>query len=204
MATRTKFETRERFLAAAEQLVFERGFTATTVDAVLAAAGGSKGSFFHHFPTKAALGQALIERYARADAEVLETYMARAEARTSDPAEQIIEFLRGFEEAIDDGTITQPGCLFASFVYEQIPEDAGSDTVILEAIGRWRERILDKLEQAAASRPMALPVDLASLADQVWTVFEGGFVLVRATEDHTKLRDQLSHLRHYLTLLFQL
>ncbi len=196
-------DTRERILEAAEDLVLARGYTATTVDAILDATGASKGSFFHHFPSKAALGKALLERYARMDAAVLEEFMTRAEALTPDPAEQLIEFLRGFEDDIGAGDITQPGCLFVSFVYEQIPDQANSEAVILGAISRWRERILDKLQQAAASRPPALPVDLESLADQVFTIFEGGFILARATDDPLKLRDQLSHLRAYLTLLLR-
>ena len=45
------------------------------------------------------------------------------------------------------------------------------------------------------------PDDLPSLADQVFTVFEGGFVLARATNDWSHLSRQLGHLRHYMELL---
>ncbi len=193
--------TRQKIVEAAHDLVFDLGFSATTVDAVLAATGVSKGAFFYHFPTKAALGKAVIERFAEADAEVLEHYMTRAESLTSDPAEQLVEFVRGFEADIEAGVITQNGCLFASYVYERIPAEVESDTVILGAIDLWRRRILDKLESAAAARPPALDVDLEALAEHVWAVFEGGFVLGRAVGDPLKLRDQLRHLRAYLTLL---
>jgi hypothetical protein len=50
--------------------------------------------------------------------------------------------------------------------------------------------------------PLEVEVDLPSLADQVFTIFEGGFVLARATKDVTALRAQLAHLRQYLELLF--
>ncbi|QZY28488.1 TetR/AcrR family transcriptional regulator [Nocardioides coralli] len=198
MATPT---ARDKILEAAHDLVFEVGFTGTTVDAILAATGTSKGAFFHHFPTKGALGKALIERYAELDAAVLDQYMTRAEELTDDPAEQLLEFLRGFEADIEAGLITQPGCLFASYLYERIPEEAESDRVILAAIALWRGRILEKLEQAVAVRPPAVDVDLESLADHVWAVFEGGFILGRAVGDQIRLRDQLRQLRTYLTLL---
>lgn len=200
MSTSTP-DTRERILEAAHDLAFDRGFAATTVDAVLAATGLSKGAFFHHFSSKSAMGTALLERYARADAEVLQTHLARAEAQTDDPAEQLIAFVKAFEDDVDAGLITQPGCLFASFAYERLPGGATADDVILTAIALWRARILDKLQQAARRRPLAMPVDLSALADQVWTVFEGGFLLARATGDQTRLRDQLAQLRAYLTLL---
>jgi len=197
----TAVDARERILDAATQLVMERGFSATTVDAILESAEASKGAFFHHFSSKADLGRVLVERYARADGELLEHLMTNAEAATDDPAEQLVEFVRLFEEGIEDLSLAQPGCLFVSFIYEQFPGQEDTRALILDDVVAWRARILAKLDAATEARPPALPVDLPSLADQVFTVLEGGFVLARATDDPLKLRDQLRHLRAYLTLL---
>jgi TetR/AcrR family transcriptional repressor of nem operon len=194
-------DAKERILRAAQQLVMERGFSATTVDAILEEAAASKGAFFHHFSSKADLARVLVERYARADGELLEQLMAVAESRTSDPAAQLIEFVRAFEEGLEDVSLAQPGCLFVSFIYEQFPGQDEIRKVILDDVLFWRERILAKLKLAASARPPALDVDLDSLADQVFTILEGGFILARATGDPLKLRDQLRHLRAYLTLL---
>lgn len=196
--------TRERILETAQRIVLERGFAATSVDAVLDGASVTKGAFFHHFPTKSELGHALLERYAAMDLEMLDTVMAAAEAETNDPAEQLIAFLRRFEEASDELAGVQPGCLFVSFIYEhQLNGDAGAD-IIVDTIRTWHERLLEKLEAAAAVHPPAAEVDMPSLADQVFTTFEGGFILARALDDPSRLRAQLSHLRHYLQLLFGL
>lgn len=54
-------ETRARLLSEAENLFAEQGFDATGVADICAAAGVSKGAFYHHFPTKQALFQALME-----------------------------------------------------------------------------------------------------------------------------------------------
>jgi len=194
--------TRDRILDAAEQLVQVHGFSATSIDAVLEAAPTSKGAFFHHFPSKADLGQALVARYARRDVEVLEQFLGAAEAASDDPAWQLVHFVRLFEEAVDELALQQPGCLFVSFLYgrDQVaPETRG---VIRDAIRTWRTRLLARLRTAALLHPPVVEVDLESLADQVFTVFEGGFLLARAEEDPTRLRAQLAHLRTYLTLLF--
>ena len=197
--------TRNRILDTAQRIVLERGFAATSVDAVLSGASVTKGAFFHHFRSKEELGfEALLERYAAMDLEMLDTVMAAAEAEADDPAEQLIAFLRGFEEASDELAGVQPGCLFVSFIYEhQLDGDAGAE-IIVDTIRIWRERLLEKLEAAAAVHPPATEVDLPSLADQVFTTFEGGFILARALDDPSRLRAQLSHLRHYLQLLFGL
>jgi TetR/AcrR family transcriptional regulator, transcriptional repressor for nem operon len=67
-----------------------------------------------------------------------------------------------------------------------------------------RTRLLAKLEAAARVHPPAIDVDLPSLADQLFSTFEGGFILARAMDDPRHLRAQLAHARHYLELLFRL
>lgn len=193
---------RERILDAAHDLVLAQGFSATTVDAVLDAAGASKGAFFHHFPSKRALAHALVDRYAAGDRAVLETFMAAAEAATDDPAEQLVAFVHAFEDAADGETaLAQPGCLFVSFVYEQVPDTDAVRPLIVEAIEHWRSRIADKLARASEAGRLPDDVDLDSLADHVFTTFEGAFILARATGDPTHVRSQLGHLRRYLQLL---
>lgn len=197
----TEASLRDRILDAAHDLVLDRGFSATSVADVLAEVGASKGAFFHHFPSKAALGHALVERYARGDATILEEHLALAEAATDDPAAQVVAFVRSFEEAAGEHVMEQPGCLFVSFVYEQVPETGDIRQLVVESVELWRRRIVDKLQEAAAAGRVPDGVDLPSLADQVITVFEGAFILARATGDRDHVRAQLAHLRRYLELL---
>jgi TetR/AcrR family transcriptional repressor of nem operon len=195
---------RERILDAAQGLVLERGFAGTSVDAVIAAASTSKGGFFHHFRSKNELGLALLDRYAAGDIRMLDEAMAAAEAETDDPAEQIVALARRFEQVAAELVPIQPGCLFVSFIYERELAGDGSGEVIVGSIRAWRERLLAKLEAAARVHPPAVVVDLRSLADQFFTVFEGGYVVTRALDDPAHLPAQLAHLRHYLELLFGL
>ena len=195
---------RERILDVAQRLVLERGFAATSVDAVIAGASASKGGFFHHFRSKNELGLALLERYAAADKRLLEEFMAAAEAESDDPAEQLVAFVRRFEQVAAELAPAQPGCLFVSFIYESQLAGDGSRDLIADSIRDWRERLLEKLEAAARLHPPVVSVDLASLADHVFTVFEGGFILVRAMDEPQHLPAQLAHVRHYLELLFAL
>jgi TetR/AcrR family transcriptional repressor of nem operon len=196
--------TRSRILDAAQRIVLERGFAATSVDAILEAAPATKGAFFHHFPSKNDLGRALLERYATADERMLDDFLIAAEAKSDDPAEQLVAFVRHFEQAAAELAPTQPGCLFVSFIYESQLAGDGEDDIIAASIRHWRARLHEKLEAAAERHPPATEVDLLSLADQVFTTFEGGFILARAMHDPSYLRAQLAHLRHYLELLFGL
>lgn len=64
MAARGK-STADRILDVAERLVQARGFNAFSYADIAAAVGIRKASLHHHFPAKADLGVALVERYHR-------------------------------------------------------------------------------------------------------------------------------------------
>ena len=98
----------------------------------------------------------------------------------------------------------QPGCLYVSYIYEKQLFEDGTNDAIIDTVIEWRDRLRAKLEAAAEAHPPRLSVELGSLADQVFTIFEGGFILARTMHDPTHLRAQLTHLRHYLQLLFAL
>lgn len=70
-------ELRDRIQNTALQLFHERGFDATPVDEIVAAAGVAKGTFFNFYPTK----QAVLASYY----EKLDSFMA-SELRRLDPA----------------------------------------------------------------------------------------------------------------------
>lgn len=194
--------TRERILDATERLVLRQGFAATTVDGVAAEAGVAKGAFFHHFPSKAELARALVERYARADAAHLEQVFGQATRLARDPLQRLLVFAGLLAEGAAAISGESPGCLYASFCYERQLVDASTLRLIEEAMQRWRARLVPLLREVADRHPPRLPVDLESLADQVMTVFEGAFVVSRATGEAAVVSRQLAHLRNYLELLF--
>jgi len=184
--------TRERILDTAERLVIDNGFAATSVDRVIAEAGSSKGSFFHHFTSKDDLASALVRRYAAADIGHLDAAVAEVKQATSDPRERVIRFLRIFEESADELMQAQSSCLYVSVLTERQLVERGTSVEILRAIVAWREGLVELLSEAVPE-PGAL--DLAELADHVFVTFEGAFILCRATGDPGHMQAQLRTLR---------
>ena len=70
------------------------------------------------------------------------------------------------------------------------------------AVRAWRERLAEKLREAAEVHPPRVPVDPDALADHVFATFEGAFMLTRAMSDPDLMRRQLERVRGYVTLLF--
>lgn len=75
--------TRARLLQAAAQVFLEHGLAAASMDQVRLAAGVSNGSLYHHFPTKAALADALYAHTLRDfHAVIAQPLSARASAQS--------------------------------------------------------------------------------------------------------------------------
>jgi AcrR family transcriptional regulator len=195
--------TRTRILDSAERLALEQGFAATSVDEMIAVAATTKGGFFHHFASKQALARALVERYVATDMELLEELLARAEASSDDPLDQLLHFVALQEDVVDDLGGGVPGCLYASFCYEQELVDDTTRGLIADAVLAWRVRTRALLDRVAERYPPRVPVELDALADQGLAVYEGSFVLSRALGEPELLRGQLRLFRTYLELVFR-
>ncbi len=201
MASKAR-QTKTKILDAAQQVILDRGFAATSVDAIQEAAGISRGTFFYHFPTKDDLSRALIDRYAAADRTLTDSFMERAENMVRDPVQQVLVFFALHEEMFAEMTGMYPGCLFASYTYEAGLFDDATQKVVNDAVEYWRKLVGEKLTHAMTRRPPRIPADPYVLADTAYAVFQGAFILSRLRNDTSIMVDQIRQLRNYLELLF--
>lgn len=91
-------QTRERLLHLAKVIFSDQGYAALTLDALIRQAGLTKGAFYHHFPSKQALFEAV---YIETEKEVGERIMA-ASASATDPWEQLLAGCHAYLEACAD------------------------------------------------------------------------------------------------------
>ncbi len=194
--------TRETLLDAAEALIFDHGFSATALDKVIARAGVTKGAFFHHFASKAALGRAVIQRHAEREMALCDRIVARAERLAADPLQQVLIFVGLLLEDREDLANPVPGSLFASYLYQRLeyPEEVAKTTA--RTLAYWRDAMARKLAEAAAVHPPQAEVVPDDLADALLAVLEGGYILSKARSDPEIVRRQLRQFRSHLALLF--
>ena len=193
--------TRERILDAATDMALDRGFAAASLDDVLAESGVTKGAFYHYFDSKADLGRAILDRYAEADLATLDRLWAQAEQLSRDPLQQLLVFV-GLFANLDELATDDPGCLYATFVYERQLGVDGADAVIEASVRAWRQRFRLKLDEVVAVYVPRVDVDLDALSDLVFSTSEGAYIVARATRDPELVRGQLLQVRAYLELLF--
>src|SRR5215470_20400964 len=87
---RDKEATRQRLLAAAEEVFAEKGYHGAVVEDIVRASDSSKGGFYFHFPNKQAIFMALIDALAPKLARAVE----RAVADETDAIAQVDVALR--------------------------------------------------------------------------------------------------------------
>ena len=176
--------------------MIDNGYAATSVDQVIAASKSSKGAFFHHFESKRALADALVDRYVAADLAMLESGLEAARAASEDPVERSIAFVRFFEDMAEEIIQEPSGCLYTSILAERQLVASGASDPITKAVLVWRERYAELLREAL---PTDAEVDLDALADHVFVTFEGAYLLARTTGEPDHMRRQLRTLRTLLT-----
>ena len=95
-------DTRTVILDIAEVAVLEKGFEATSIEEIAAAADISRGGFFYHFKDKNALARALIERYIANEDRLYDDLFARARELSDDPLHAMLIGLKLLAELLDD------------------------------------------------------------------------------------------------------
>ena len=198
---RTATPTRERILDVATDMALDRGFAAASLDEVLGRSGVTKGAFYHYFGSKAELGRAILDRYATADLETLDRLWTQAEQLSRDPLQQLLVFV-GLFANLDELATDDPGCLYATFIYERQLGVDGAGALIEASVRAWRDRFRAKLDEVVDRYPPRIDVDLDALSDLMFTTSEGAYIVARATHDPDLVRGQLLQVRAYLELLF--
>ena len=82
-ARRKGDETRERILAVAELAVLAKGFSATSIEEIIAEVGITKSGFFYHFRDKGELAKGLLVRYLDQDKLLLDEIFRRGRTQST-------------------------------------------------------------------------------------------------------------------------
>ena len=178
-------DTRQKIITAARDLMLARSYNATSVDEICAAAGVSKGSFYHFFPTKEELGLAVLEFfYADGTARI----RAGAFVRIKDPVGRLLGLFDHLENVAPE--FWRHGCLIGNFATEL----AESSPVIHARVAAVLAELARQLAPVFA--PAAQDAEEAAvLAEQLLMVLEGSIILARAHDDPKRIASGLRQFR---------
>jgi len=168
---------RARILDAAADLFLSKGYHATTTQDVTAQAGVTSGALHHHFPTKKALGLAVIED--RIAAQVTATWIDPLEA-----APDAVAGIRLVFDQIASGLGEQGyvrGCPLNNLGVELAYAEADFRAPIRAVYSQWRSRVADRL-RAAQADGWRRDLDPATTADLVIATYAGAMTLAKVEQ----------------------
>jgi len=168
-------DTAARILDIGERLVQVRGFNGFSYADVASELDMTKAALHYHFPGKAELGRALIERYTRRFLEAL----AEIDARIPDGPDKLSAYAGLYAEVLRGRRMCLCGMLAAE--YQTLP-DPMRDAVIafIDANEAWVESVLSD-GQRAGSITLAGPASDA--ARLIVSGLEGAMLVARPYGD---------------------
>jgi TetR/AcrR family transcriptional repressor of nem operon len=172
--------TRSRLVRAGLVLVLERGWSATSVDAVLAECHVPKGSFYHYFKSKEALGFAILDSYQA-------FFMARLnhwfgpDSPPSTLPERFAGFLAESEAGVERFGFRR-GCLIGALGQELAGLHDAFRHRLEHALGEW-----DMVLARCLAR-CGIQGDCTGLAQAFWAGWEGAVLRCLLSRDVQPLR----------------
>jgi len=202
LETAPRKDTRERILEVAEQAVLAKGFAGTSIEELIAAVGITKSGFFYHFKDKSELAKGLLLRYLDHDREILDGIFRRGDELHDDPLHGFLVGLKLFAEMMGNLPQAHPGCLAASFAYQDQLFNREIRQLNADGILAWRKRFRERLDLIATKYPPRFDVDFEALSDMAATMVEGALIMGRMLNDASIPPRQVLLFRDFVRSIF--
>jgi TetR/AcrR family transcriptional repressor of nem operon len=189
---------RSKLLDAAKDVIRAQGYNGASVDDLCAAAGVTKGAFFHHFSSKEALALAAADHWSATTGAM---FAAAPYHGLAEPLDRVLGYI-DFRAALLAGPVEGFTCLAGTMVQEAFAASPAireaCDTCISD-----HARTLEADIAAAMAQYGVTGVTAASLALHTQAVVQGAFILAKARGGPDVARESVAHLKRYFILLFQ-
>ena len=189
-ATRQPDVTRETILDAAFQEIYRHGFQSASLNNILARTGLTKGALYHHFPTKDALGFAVIDEVVR---EGLDAMVFAPLRESTTPFATLLEIVRRKADRADSENVML-GCPLNNLMQEMSPLDATFRKRLNSVLKSWQDAVSDALLRGQKQGEVRRNVDARAAAMFIVSAWEGCVGIAKnmqSTKTYQQCFDQL-------------
>jgi TetR/AcrR family transcriptional repressor of nem operon len=189
---------KEKLLDASLSLIREQGFAATTVDDLCDRAGVTKGGFFHHFESKAALGVAAVEHWSRTTGAL---FREAPYHRAPDALGRVRAYL-ALRKSLIRGDLSEFTCVAGTLAQETYASHPMIRAACAASIFGHADTLVEDIAAALKERGVDGDFTPESLAAHTQCVLQGAFILAKARGDAQIAVQSVEHLERYIELLF--
>jgi len=187
--------TRERLLRAAFEEMHRSGFRSADLNAILAAAGVTKGALYHHFDSKEALGYAVVDEVLASISREKWVWPLR---NAKNPIDALVDIVQGTSCRREDLVC---GCSLNNLSQEMSPLDEGFRKRTAKLFRDWHDAIAGALRQGQKLGLVRSDVDAGETAMFLIAAYEGFLSLAKNSQDIRVLKaGQKNVIRHLESL----
>ena len=187
--------TRDRGVAAAADLMFERGVAGTSLQDVQKASRVSGSQMYHYFGDKASLVRAVIAWQGEALLGRQQPWLSRIDSLQGIRAwrDYLVSTMRRRE--------CRGGCQIGSLASELSDLDPAARSDLAATFGRWISAIRDGLQAMQDRGELRADADVPKLACALMAAAEGGQLLAKALRDVAPLEAALDTVIDHIAAL---
>jgi TetR/AcrR family transcriptional repressor of nem operon len=194
-----KVSARRKLLDGALVLIREKGYASTSVDELCAAAGVTKGAFFHHFKNKDALAVAAADHWSELTGTLFE---AAPYHNHEDPLDRLLGYV-AFRKALIEGELAEFTCLVGTMVQEAYATHSEIRKACEASIFGHAATLEADIAAAMRRYKIRATWTAESLALHTQAVLQGAFILAKAKGAAQIAAESVDHLQRYIELLFK-
>jgi len=157
--------------------VYKSGFQSAGLDAILAAAGVTKGALYYHFGSKEALGYAVVEEIIAPDNRG--QWLGPLE-KAKDPVEALIGIVQGLSIQAE---VVRGGCPLINLAQEMSPLDAGFRQRLATIFRDWQDGVAAALLDGQKHGRVRRDLEPARAAGLLIAMVEGYGSLAKNAQD---------------------
>ena len=197
METTLHHSSKTSVLDAALQVIRTKGYAASTVDDICAAAGVTKGSFFHHFKGKEDMALVAVAHWNSVTGDL---FAHAPYQQLADPRDRVLAYI-DFRQAIVQGNAPDYTCLLGTLVQETFESHPRLRDACNDGIARHARTVGADIAAAKALYAPHAPWDPQVLALFTQAALQGAFILAKAQGNATIVAQCIDHLRQHVANL---
>jgi len=191
--------TKRKLVEAGIKLVRAQGYNATTVDDICAAAGVTKGGFFHYFKSKEELAKEAIVLFRE---EKRLAYEHAPFRQLSDPLDRVHGRLDFAKDSAGGAAALTKGCLIGVLAQELSFTHPEFRSAAQGSFLRMAEDLEKDIAEAKSLHAPTADFNPRDVALLYVSIIQGSMILAKASETNAVLMENIEQFRRYVKSLF--